>query len=166
MAGTTHSVCESTSESHLCIRSPKIQHFSAPNGVSVMPLTPLRRLLSQPMSLWGTRLCRLSLVLGSRTAKITQLGCLTEIHFGRTFSHDTDATEQPRPGEKTYENRTSLLAALAGVRHAIHSRCLPIRCNALGPCRPDVCFGPHPLGKPCLSSRSRRAKPRNRSSIQ
>jgi hypothetical protein len=92
MAGTTHSVCESTSESHLCIRSPKIQHFSAPNGVSVMHLTPLRRLLSRPMSLWGTRLCRLSLVLGSRTAKITQLGCLTEIHFGRTFSHDTDAT--------------------------------------------------------------------------
>jgi hypothetical protein len=39
---------------------------------------------------------------------------LTEFHFGSTFSLDTDATEQPRPGEKTYENRTSLLAALAG----------------------------------------------------
>src|SRR5258708_30631479 len=92
MAGTTHSVCESTSESHLCIRSPKIQHFRAPNGVSVMPLTPLRRLLSQPMSPMGNSFVPTISGSWQQKVKITQLGCLTEIHFGRTFSHDTDAT--------------------------------------------------------------------------
>src|SRR5579885_2562685 len=33
--------------------------------------------------------------------------------------------EQPGPGEKTYENRTGLLAALPSVRSNLHDRCLP-----------------------------------------
>jgi hypothetical protein len=166
MAGTTHSVCESTSESHLRIRSPKIQHFRAPNGVNVMPLTPLRRLLSQPMSPMGNSFVPTISGSWQQNSQDNSAWLFDRNSLRSHFLSRHGCQEQPRPGEKTHDNRTSLLAALTGIRHTIHSSHLPTRCNELGPGRHDVFSGPHPDGKPCRSARRKRAKPWNRSSIQ